>query len=163
MNDANVKYLTGTFKDFNNVKRSITVCCVHTSDNRFCGLALGVAIQNPEDADDPDKGKMIAFNRAQAADYAVESIYPGMIREPMMELLLKQELDYVKRNPGKYIGGYEEAKKKHDDKEALNTAYRSLTDEEKAVVDKALSGFDFDKCLDIAFKLRRQGCQKEQH
>lgn len=80
-------------------------------------LFLGVSICNPKDEFDLEKGKIIAYNKATTIkDINHPAIYttrPGFINTEVVEALLNNSVEYIKRDPGSVIPGYDEARKKY--------------------------------------------------
>lgn len=75
------------------------------------GVKLGFAICNPIDEVDEELGERIAIGRAKkASSYALYSTKPGYINTTMIEAFLKQEAEYLKKNPELYIAGYKRKK-----------------------------------------------------
>ena len=97
-------------------------------------VKLGVAICNPVDEYDEEKGKMIAINKARNnVDYALYAILPGMINTAVVDALVKQEVEFIKANPGRVIPGYIDEKEKFEYRQELAKEIATLSDEEKAV------------------------------
>lgn len=103
-------------------------------------VKLGVAICNPVDEYDEEKGKMIAINKANAnVDYALYATLPGMINTAVVDALVKQEVEFIKANPGRVIPGYIEEKEKYEARQAFDKKIAELTNEEKAFLDALIS------------------------
>ena len=97
-------------------------------------VKLGVAICNPVDEYSEEKGKMIAINKARNnVDYALYATLPGMINTAVVDALVKQEVEFIKANPGRVIPGYIDEKEKFEYRQELAKQIASLSDEEKAV------------------------------
>lgn len=77
-------------------------------------VRIGVSVQSPKDPI-PNEilGKIIAEGKALKEKTCFGKIYStdkGFINGTMVNALLKQEMDYFKQNPGKYIAGYNKDK-----------------------------------------------------
>ena len=96
-------------------------------------VKIGVAVCNPLDKYDEEKGKMIAICKARnSSNYALYATLPGMINTAVVNALISQEVAFIKNNPDRVIPGYNEEKIKYMKRAELNKAIESLTDEEKA-------------------------------
>lgn len=97
-------------------------------------VKLGVAICNPIDTFDEEKGKMIAINKAKnSSDYALYATKPGMINTAVVDSLISQEIAFIKNNPDRVIPGYLDEKIKFLNREKRQNAENALTEEEKTV------------------------------
>ena len=97
-------------------------------------VKLGVAVCNPVDEYDEEKGKMIAINKARGcSDYALFATLPGMINTAVVNALIAQEVEFIKNNPDRVIPGYLDEKIKFIEREERKKAIDALTDEEKVV------------------------------
>lgn len=97
-------------------------------------VKLGVAICNPIDVFDEEKGKMIAINKAKnSSDYALYATKPGMINTAVVDSLISQEIAFIKNNPDRVIPGYLDEKIKFLNREKRQNAENALTEEEKTV------------------------------
>lgn len=103
-------------------------------------VKLGVAICNPVDEYDEEKGKMIAINKAkQNTEYALYATLPGMINTAVVDALLKQEVEFIKANPGRVIPGYIDEKEKFEVRQAFNQKVAELNDEEKTFLEAIIT------------------------
>lgn len=99
-------------------------------------IKLGVAVCNPDDEFNEEKGKMIAINKARnSVDYAMFAVLPGMINTAVVNALVNQEVIFIKENPGRVIPGYIDEKIKFETRKAFAEKLASLTEEEKAFYD----------------------------
>ena len=97
-------------------------------------VKLGVAICNPTDTFDEEKGKMIAINKARNnSDYALYATLPGMINTVVVNALVAQEIAFIKNNPARIIPGYIEEKEKFEKRQKFTKKLAELTEEEKVV------------------------------
>lgn len=137
-----VNYKVGEFVDYLGVTHKFVVCAVSTGNLKDSegnevfnvlrmetyddymdeldiprALFLGVSICNPKDEFDLEKGKTIAYNKATTIkDINHPAIYttrPGFINTEVVEALLNNSVEYIKRDPGSVIPGYDEARKKY--------------------------------------------------
>ena len=120
-------------------------------------LFIGVAICNPKDEFDEEKGKAIAYNKAVNAKSlhhpAMFSTRPGYINTDVVNALVNNIINYIKKDPGSVIAGYDIARKKYlkkieDDKFVENSskelvnlanAVKGLSKEEKKDLDKLIN------------------------
>lgn len=134
-----VNYRKGEFVDYNGETHHFIVAAVSTTDvvmngslwltlydgntghpvdaeEMTKGLFIGVSVCNPKDEFDEEKGKMIAYNKATNAKNlhhpAMFTTRPGYINTEVVEALLNNIVNYIKKDPGSVIAGYDEAKKK---------------------------------------------------
>ena len=99
-------------------------------------IKLGVAVCNPNDEFDEEKGKMIAINKARNSfDYAMFAVLPGMINTAVVNALVNQEVIFIKENPGRVIPGYIDEKIKFEARKAFAKELAALTEEERAFYD----------------------------
>ena len=97
-------------------------------------VKLGIAVCNPADEYDEEKGKTIAINKARNnTDYALYATLPGMVNTAVINALICQEIEFIKNNPAKVIPGYLEEKKKFEKRQEFAKKLAELTEEEKAV------------------------------
>ena len=167
-----VKYLKGSFKDFEGKLRDVTVCAVNydpweedrddiaclseaTPDNLdiYRALNIGVAIRNPEDIDDEAKGEKIAYNRAMFNCPSLLATHSCAFKPAIIEAVMKCELQHVFENPGQYIKGYAEKEKRAMFITNTHKEYEELSLSEKIVVDSIREGVDAEKCIDLAKRL----------
>lgn len=118
-------------------------------------LSLGVAICCPADKKvfSEEIGKKIAQNRAEKAIPKLVSLCPGVINSTVVEAFLKQEMEFVKKNPEYFIKGYAESKKAYDKKVNLDKTVKNLSVDEANVVELAMKGVDILKCAKLAKRL----------
>lgn len=73
----------------------------------YKGIKLGFAICNPIDKFNEDLGKQIAIGRARKnREYALFATQLGYVNTTLVKAFLKQEAEYFKNNPERYIAGY---------------------------------------------------------
>lgn len=118
-------------------------------------VSLGMAICCPADekAFSEEIGKKIALNRAEKEIPKFVSLFPGVVNTTLVRALLKQEMEYIKKNPEKFIKGYEEAKNRYEKSLNLKKTVSNLTEEEASVVQAAMEGVDIIKCAKLARQL----------
>ena len=96
-------------------------------------VKIGVAICNPVDNYDEEKGKTIAISKARSnVEYALYATLPGMINTAVVDALVKQEVEFIKANPGRVIPGYIDEKEKFEYRQKFAKQIASLSEEEKA-------------------------------
>jgi len=115
-------------------------------------LFLGVAICNPKDEFDLEKGKMIAYNKAITVKNinhpAIYTTRPGFINTEVVEALLNNSIEYIKRDPGSVIPGYDEARKKYLKKKADEEFLASVNPEILGLA-KSIKGLDENSKKDL--------------
>ena len=133
-----VSYVQGCFNDFKGKEHQVIVCGVTTRYPKYetpeiiqygendweeatwavsKSLRIGVAICNPIDEFDLDKGHSMAYGRAMADDCIyLASSRPGMFNTKTVNCILNNYLDFIKRDPGSIIKGYNESEKRYHEK-----------------------------------------------
>ena len=172
------EYLIDSFVDFKGETRKVVICALSQTPVETDGdnlmvvwsngedvdpnadiyhnvmrtLALGVAICCPMDVKvfSEEVGKKIAFNRAEQAVPKLVALEPGVINTTLVKGFLQQEMDFIKRCPEKFIKGYEEAKKNHDQKLEIEETIAKLDDQEWQVINAAIEGVNIAKCTKLA-------------
>lgn len=99
------------------------------------GLAVGVSICNPLDEFDEKVGVLKAVARANNSEVALYVAHPGQLSDNLIRAYLKQEAEYVKANPTKYIKGYNEAKMRYFKHQEMEKVKENFTDIEKVIVE----------------------------
>ena len=94
-------------------------------------LAIGVSICNPCDKFDEELGKKIARSKAEKSIPVLVSTEYGVMNKTLVTAYLKQEMEFLKKNPGKFIKGYAESEKKFFEIKELEEEVSYLTPEEK--------------------------------
>lgn len=155
-----VEYLCDSFVDFEGKIHNFVLCAVSKVDpnvelyfnnvDGFCEstrtLTLGCSVCNTVDEYDEELGKKIAYNRA-ASDKSMPTLVstlPGVINTAVVSALLRQEADYIKRDPNCVISGYNDKMKKVQEKRNAEEQYKQMTAEEQSIVEFAKKGFDLD-------------------
>lgn len=137
-----VMYQKGVITDFKGVEHPFIVCALSTSDltrnpdyeaclsvydteiGDYCSEAelpravfIGVAVCNPGDEWNEEKGKMIALAKAKGfkperpeKSAAIFATRAGMISEILVSALLTKEVDHIKEDPECVIPGYNQMK-----------------------------------------------------
>lgn len=127
-------------------------------------VTIGIAVCNPEDTFNEDKGKSIARNKAANIE-GLPRIYvdsKGIITQELVETFLNQQIQFFKEHPETVIVGYDEAKKKYEDSEKLASEIASLNSDEKHIFDLAVGGFNFTKYINLAKKYTKKLLKNEQ-
>ncbi len=145
-----VEYLTDSFVDFAGKEHKFVLCAVsrvnptvelYFNDDCFTEVArtltVGCSICNLADEFDEEIGKKIAYGRTDPAKFVptLVSTEPGVINTAVVKALLRQEADYIKRDPNCVIPGYNEKMKKVQAETEAIDMYCALTDEEQRFVD----------------------------
>ncbi len=112
-------------------------------------LHIGISICSPEDTFNEELGKKLAIGRAAKSDMKLFATHKGMINSPLVQALLKQEAEYLKKNPERYISGYSAAKIKYLEEKERNELEASFTDDEINIVTAVKNNPSF---LDKVFK-----------
>ena len=118
-------------------------------------VSLGIAICCPSDEKSfsEEIGKKIAKNRAEKEVPKFVSLFPGVVNTTLIRAFLKQEMEFIKKNPEQFIVGYAEAKARYDKKQNLDKTVKNLTEDEANIVDLAMKGVDIIKCAKLARQL----------
>lgn len=118
-------------------------------------VSLGIAICCPADNKvfSEEIGRKIAQNRAEKEVPKFVSLFPGVVNTTLVRAFLKQEMEFIKKNPEQFIVGYAEAKARYEKKLNLDKTVKNLTEEEAAVVQAAMEGVDIIKCAKLARQL----------
>ncbi len=121
-----VQYITGTFTDFKGQERHFVMAAVSIPDSESYVIledenlvftpkcvSIGVSVCLPFDEFNEELGKKIAYGKAiKFNDHRLYATDGGLINTTMVDALLKQESEYFKTYPGRYIKGYDECKAK---------------------------------------------------
>lgn len=121
-------------------------------DNIYRLVTIGIAICNPDDVFDLEKGKKLARNKAANIE-TLPRIYTtnkGVITQELVDTFLKQQIQFFKENPETLIKGYKEAKEAYEAVQKAKEEINKLTDEEKVVFNLAVKGVDFGKYSKLA-------------
>lgn len=144
-----VMYKNGSFVDFQGVTRQFVVCALSTSqfnnDTQEVYLTaydtngvvegetllpravfIGIAVCNPLDEWNEEKGKMIALSKAKGfkavapeKSAALFTTRAGMISEPLVQALLTREVEHIKEDPECAIKGYNQMKARWEEKQEM--------------------------------------------
>ena len=80
-------------------------------------LLIGISVRNAADKYDEEIGKRIAVGKAlKLKGKQIIASHAGLINTKMVQALLEQEAEYFKRDPQSYIAGYNDAKRKWEQK-----------------------------------------------
>ena len=172
-------YLVDSFKDYAGKEHTLVACALSQSpeneldstlkvgwvnnadrlhtDAYLCHdvyrmVTIGIAICNPEDAFDLERGKHIAYNKAANIEHLPRIYTPnkGVITKEIVDVFLKQQVQFVKENPEKLIKGYLEAKKAYEETQKAKVAIENLSEDEKVAFNLAVKGFDLSKYMNLA-------------
>ena len=129
-----VTYKSDSFTDFKGVVHHFTVCTISKrADGEFTEyedelekyfefskvLSFGVAICNPLDQYDQKRGESMAYHRALEGNFKIVTTRPGIINQKTVDALMNDYIEFIKRDPGSIIKGYEESRKKWNRKQEL--------------------------------------------
>lgn len=164
-----VEYLCDSFVDFNGVSHNFVLCAlskVNPDVEIYDGavgdyiesarvLTLGCSICNLNDDYDEELGKKIAYNRANSDKFlpTIVSTLPGVINTAVVKALLRQEADYIKRDPNCVIPGYNEKSKKVQMRKCAEEQYHLLNEDERMLVEAAKAGYDLNRYAELAKQL----------
>lgn len=113
------------------------------SVNKF--LTLGVAFCHQNDEFDPAIGEKIAYekalNAANSGATFLATNEPGMINEDTVTAFIDNKIKYIQKDPGSLIAGYDEARKKYEERLILEESWEKASEEEKGIA-QALLAFD---------------------
>lgn len=175
------EFLTDSFIDFKGNIHRVTLCALSQSPENTDGdylmvawsdgdtvdetadiyndvyrtVSLGMAICCPADekAFSEEIGKKIAQNRAEKEIPKFVSLCPGVVNTTLIRAFLRQEMEFVKKNPEQFIVGYAEAKVRYEKNINFDKTVKNLTEEEATVVQAAMEGVDVIKCAKLARQL----------
>ena len=118
-------------------------------------VRLGIAICCPADKKvfSEEIGKKIALNRAENEVPKFVSLFPGVVNTTLVRAFLRQEMEFIKKNPEQFIVGYAEAKERYDKKVNFEKTIRNLSETEASIVEHAMKGVDILKCAKLARQL----------
>ena len=121
----------------------------------FRMVSLGIAICCPADKKvfSEEIGKKIALNRAEKEVPKFVSLFPGVINTTLVRAFLRQEMEFIKKNPEQFIVGYAEAKERYNKKVDFDKTIQNLSEAEAAIVEHAMKGVDILKCAKLARQL----------
>ena len=121
----------------------------------FRMVSLGIAICCPADKKvfSEEIGKKIALNRAEKEVPKFVSLFPGVVNTTLVRAFLRQEMEFIKKNPEQFIVGYAEAKERYDKKVNFDKTIQNLSEAEATIVEHAMKGVDILKCAKLARQL----------
>ena len=121
----------------------------------FRMVSLGIAICCPADKKvfSEEIGKKIALNRAEKEVPKFVSLFPGVVNTTLVRAFLRQEMEFIKKNPEQFIVGYAEAKERYDKKVNFEKTIENLSEAEATIVEHAMQGVDILKCAKLARQL----------
>lgn len=98
-------------------------------------VSLGISICNPEDEFVEKVGVLKAIARAKNSTPVLYVTDYGYVNKTLIEAFLKQEAEYLKTNPAKYIKGYDDSKERYLKKQEMNNIEKNFTEVERIVVE----------------------------
>jgi hypothetical protein len=99
-------------------------------------LSFGVAICNPIDNYNQEHGEMIAYNRAKKYEDCplLTSSRAGFFNTATVTAILNNYIDYIQKDPGSAIAGYDRAKEKFYEEQDLKNDVSKMTEDEKSKI-----------------------------
>lgn len=120
------------------------------SYSTFRQLHLGISFCNSCDEFNEELGKKIALGKAEISIPKLVATEPGIINKALVDALIKQEITFIKNNPGKFIAGYDEKKSKYDAEQVIKSELKSLSEDEFNVIEAINKEVNIDKCIKLA-------------
>lgn len=112
-------------------------------------LSIGVSVCREGDKFDEALGIEIAKGKAlKNRDYALYTTCEGLINAKMVNSILDQEVEFFKKDPGYYIKGYNEDRKKFNNQQE-EIKYRNELPSHKQVIYDALKSLDKAEINDL--------------
>ena len=152
MKNEKVVYLNGEFVNFKGETQKVILCAVSvclqgsvivSGDTELVegvdgvvvnkALFIGVSIQNPKDTYNEEIGKKIAYSKAKTTGSIITTNYSGFINSETVNCILNNLLNYIKKDPGVAIAGYDKALKKFKTKAALVEEWKKLPKEKQTL------------------------------
>jgi hypothetical protein len=93
------------------------------------------------------------LNRAEKEVPKFVSLFPGVVNTTLVRAFLRQEMEFIKKNPEQFIVGYAEAKERYDKKVNFEKTIENLSEAEATIVEHAMKGVDILKCAKLARQL----------
>lgn len=152
-----VEYIVDSFKDYTGAERQFVMAAVSLHGEQFIYieeddepvdndekiLSIGVSVCRPTDEFNEELGKRIAEGKAtKYRDHALYAVDAGLINEVMVKALLKQEAEYFKVNPGRYLAGYDKDAAKYRESERIEGYIDSLEGEAATTFDYLVGASD---------------------
>ena len=141
------KLMVGWINHYDQLDRHENIC-----NEIYRLVTIGISICNPEDVFDEETGKRLAKAKAGNIE-TLPRIYTtnkGVITQELVDAFLQQQVKFFKENPETLIKGYKEAKEAYEELQKTKQTIEHFTDQEKAVFDLAVKGFDFSKYVNLA-------------
>lgn len=115
-------------------------------------VTVGIAICNPADEFDLEKGKRSAFHKAANIESLPRIYAPckGVITKDLVDTFLKQQVQFFKEHPETLIEGYKEAEQAYNDLESAKAAIANLDETEKEIFNLAVKGYNFAPYVRLA-------------
>lgn len=178
-----VKYMNGTFVDFEGKEHIVTLCALSQTPENIqdfsfvagweCNgnmlkdsqdytkiqriLTVGVSICSPKDTFNEEFGKKQAYYRAANDTKCSRYFCPdeGDITDEISEAALKKELTRICQNPGRWIKGYDSRLKKFKYMQDIMKKMSNLTSDERIAYELYKKGVDLVKCADLYKEAKR--------
>lgn len=152
-----VTYRYGSFNDYKGQEHKVIVCALSTRVNNMAvdvhvyedefddygvdidtikTLSFGVSICNPIDEYSQKHGETIAYNRAKKYTECplLVSNRAGFFNTFTVDAIANNYLEYIQKDPGSVIDGYDEAKRKFLKEQDLKKEVSKMTDADKAKI-----------------------------
>ena len=152
MKNEKVVYLNGEFVNFKGETQKVILCAVSVclQDSVIVSgdiesvegvdgvvvnkaLYIGFSIQNPKDAYNEEIGKKIAYSKAKTIGNIITTSYSGFINSETVNCILNNFLNYIKKDPGVVIAGYDKALKEFKTNAALVEEWKKLPTEKQTL------------------------------
>lgn len=143
-------------KDFRNNDKNIVFCANYFKSVMYkCNiLVISCAICHEDDTFNLETGKKIAYNKTlqiNKRDVIITTNRSGVLTEEIIQSILEKHADYIKNDLGFVIDGYNQAKKRFEEKNKIKEKYYNLSSDEQALT-KTLSEMSKSK-LDEFIKI----------
>lgn len=168
-----VQYISGTFTDFKGQERHFVMAAVSIVDRlayvdmsegeNFLDvpkcISIGVSVCLPYDKFDEELGKKIAYGKAmKGTEHRLYATDEGLINTIMINGLLEQESEYFKKNPGRYLKGYDAYKARYERAMRIEGYIESLDEQASTALNfvAQIEDEDLDQFTEAANYLRTE-------
>ena len=159
------EYIVDSFVDFKGDEHKIIGCVLNVKPYSNIGerfsvgwrsdglISVGIMVCHPCDEFDLEKGKNMAYEKALHNPKCPKVYVSFKGGKSLAKAFLKQEISFVKDNPGKIIKGYSQMKAGFEKKQNLIEKINNLSDKEKQAIALA-SEVDIAKCNELASRAK---------